>query len=907
MSDYQTFLASKQLIVRPAGYEVEPGAINPILFPFQRDVVKWAVRKGRASVFLDTGLGKTFVQLEWARLLLKPGERALIVAPLSVARQTVAEGAKLGIEVHQTRSGDDLIDGINITNYEMLDHFDPALFAAVVLDESSILKALMGKTRAKLTEMFARTPYRLCCTATPAPNDITEIGQHSEFLGIMTQSEMLSAFFINDMKQADGTWRLKRHGEKAFYQWLASWAISMRKPSDLGYDDDGYILPPLNIEPLFVTSDYMPEGQLFMIKLKGIQDRSAVRKGTVEKRVQAVIDLVHSQRLMYNLGNEYKGKFNGQGSEKTIQSPMGDEQQGAYTPISRGDKGTPQCETARALRAGGGEKNQSQDGLEEMATGAPTDAKGSEIEPLFNQYGGIPSANEQAGGEVRDLRILRPEQKELLSSRGSLPQDGQSQGSSVRELQSRSGEIQGQYSATGTSDQIPAREQWIIWCGLNAEQDTIAELLGDECVSVSGGISLEEKEERIQRWLDGDARIIVSKPKVLGFGMNFQNCHNMAFVGLSDSWEAYYQCIRRCYRFGQQKPINVYIVLTDVESEIYENVMHKEKEALSMSAELINHVADIEAAELAGQTVKQWEYREGDAQEDGWRMMLGDSGERMAELDTDSVDLSIFSPPFISLYTYSPTERDMGNCKTDEEFHTHFKFIIAELLRITKPGRLAVVHVQQVAAQLMRDGYIGLKDFRGDVIRSFSEVGFIYHGEVTIDKDPQVQAIRTKSKGLLFAQMHKDSSWSRPGLADYLLIFRKPGDNAAPIVPDVSNDEWILWARPVWYGIRESETLNTAVAKSNEDERHICPLQLGTIERAVRLWSNKGETVFSPFAGIGSEGYEAIRLKRKFIGIELKPEYHKVACDNLRNAERLGDDLFAYAAREGIALEESAD
>lgn len=266
---------------------------------------------------------------------------------------------------------------------------------------------------------------------------------------------------------------------------------------------------------------------------------------------------------------------------------------------------------------------------------------------------------------------------------------------------------------------------------------------------------------------------------------------------------------------------------------------------------------------------------------EGWSVTNQDCVEGVSALDDNSVDLSVYSPPFVSLYTYTASERDMGNCKSADEFFEHFGFLQRELLRVTKPGRLSCCHVAQIAAMLERDGYIGIKDFRGWTIKAFEANGWIYHGEVCIDKDPQAQAIRTKSKGLLFVQMRKDSSWSRPALADYILLFRKPGENTVPIQPDITNDQWIQWARPIWYGIRESDTLQVSEARGDDDERHICPLQLGTIERCIRLWSNPGDLVLSPFTGIGSEGYEAVRLMRQFVGFELKPEYAAVAAKNL--------------------------
>jgi DNA modification methylase len=726
--DYQAFLKQKQLVFRSTGKECQPEDVTPKLFPFQRDLVMWSIRKGRAAIFADTGLGKTFMQLEWARLM---AERTLILAPLSVARQTVNEGKKIGVDVHYTRSGDDIVDGINITNYEMIDHFNPDDFKAVVLDESSILKSLDGKTRQKLTEMFGNTPYRLACTATPAPNDIAEIANHAEFLGIMSRVEMLASFFVHD----DEGWRLKGYATENFFKWMASWGMSIKKPSDLGYEDNGFVLPPLNVLPVFLESGYVPEGQLFFTGLSGITQRSEVRRATI-------------------------------------------------------------------------------------------DAKAAEVARL---------ANESA-------------------------------------------------------------EQWIIWHGLNDEGYMLRDMVPDG-VLVEGSQSLDEKIAALEAFQDGSIRVLITKPSIAGFGMNFQNAHNMAFMGLSDSWESYYQSIRRQWRFGQQHPVNVHVVLTDIEQDIWNNVQSKEREAISMSDNLIKNVQQYERDEIGAANESQFDYQEKDASGEKWELWLGDSVERMKAIESESVGLSVFSPPFQSLYTYSPTERDLGNSRSKTEFFTHFTFIIDELLRITKPGRNACVHVQQLTTTKATDGYIGMKDFRGDVIRAFQDRGWIYYGEVCIDKDPQAQAIRTHSIGLLFTQFNKDSMMSRPALADYIIIFKKPGDNAEPIKHDLDNDTWIEWARPIWYGIKESDTLNVVAARTDKDERHICPLQLGTIERCIKLWSNEGDLVFSPFAGIGSEGYEAIKYGRRFLGIELKPEYFKVAVSNIMNATREAGrvDLFTWA------------
>lgn len=734
--DYAAFLERKRQLGGEYGFD--PIELPAFLFPFQRDLVTWALRKGRAAIFADTGLGKTPMQLAWADNVARyTSGSVLIVAPLAVCHQTVREGEKFGITVRYAKhDSDDVDSAIVITNYERLPGWDVDSFAGVVLDESSILKNYAGKMRTAIIETFASTPYRLACTATPAPNDIAELANHAEFLGVQTRTGMLATYFVHD----DNGWRLKRPARGAFFSWLAHWGMHIRRPSDLGYDDDGFALPGLSIEAQIVESDEAPPGMLFAVGMSGgIGGRSKMRKATLAAR----------------------------------------------------------CERAAAL---------------------------------------------------------------VLAEPG---------------------------------------ERWIVWCGLNDEARMMTDLIPG-AVNVEGADDPEYKAATLLAFSRGDVPVLVTKVEIAGFGMNLQVCARQVFVGLDDSYERYYQAIRRSWRFGQENDVVCHIVLSDAEQEVYDNVLRKEREARMVGDELIANVANYERTELGtAATDGDW-YEEAVTNGNGWTMMLGDSAARMAELADDSVDLSVFSPPFLSLYQYTDSPRDLGNSKDDGTFWDHFDYIGRELLRVTKPGRNACVHLAQFPTTLANHGVIGLRDFRGDAIRYFQGCGFIYHGEVLIDKNPQAQAIRTHAKALLFVQKNKDSSWSRPGLADYILIFKKPGENAIPITPDVSNNEWVEWAHPVWYGLRESDTLNAAEGRDAEDERHICPLQLPVIERCVRLWSNRGETVFSPFAGIGSEGYEAVRLGRRFVGIELKPSYYRTACKNLGRAEHMVlGDLFAYAETVG--------
>ena len=748
--DYQAFLATKRHKVADSGVAVMPEAVNDMLFDWQRQIVLWALRKGRAAVFLDTGLGKTFIQLEWARILRC---QSLIVAPLSVARQTIREARKLGVTVHYAKSQADVTADamLWITNYERIEDFDIDYFKAIVLDESSILKSVGGKTRKKLTMACRNTPYRLCCTATPAPNDWTEIGNHAEFLGVCTIPEMLATYFVNANKEhilqygevtwrkkgsnKGGTeWRIKHHAEDAFFQWLSSWAITMTKPSDLGYDDDGFILPELRLHPTYVESAYKGD-QLFFTGLHGISDRAATRRHTLANRMETL-----------------KASIDGNG------------------------------------------------------------------------------------------------------------------------------------------------EQWIIWTGLESES-TGAKAVFPNAIEVCGADSADYKAQSFEDFQDGKFNILITKPKIGGFGMNFQNAHKMAFLGLNDSWETFYQAIRRQWRYGQTHPVDVYIIMSDMEAEIYQNVMRKDAQAQALRAKLIKQISKYEREELG----VSMEMATNDIQDtrrgDGWVAMLGDSCERLKGLGENTIDLSVYSPPFADLFTYTATNRDLGNCQGWAEFFEHYQFIIPEVLRVTKPGRLTCVHTSDIPALAQKDGYIGVKDFPGAVIRAYEDAGWIFTGRCYVQKNPQAQAIRVKSKALLFVQMRKDSADSRPALVDQVLLFKKPGDNAVPIMPvangELDNETWIEWAHGIWLGIRETETLQYSRARGNDDEKHICPLQLGTIERCIKLYSTPGEMVLTPFGGIGSEAYMALKLGRKATLIELKQEYFHVAVSNLEAVMLSRRDLFS--------------
>lgn len=734
--DYDDFVRSKRRAEVATGHQ--PGELNEHLFDFQHAIVSWAVRRGRAAVFADTGLGKTLMQLSWAdEVASHTGGMVLILAPLAVSEQTIEQGSTFGIEVRRVpQGGTPDAPGVWITNYERMDAIDFTELHGLVLDESSILKAHDGKTRQRIIDAAQGIPYRLSCTATPSPNDFEELGNQCEFLGVMSRTEMLATYFVNDTGDT-GTWRLKGWGASKFWEWMGTWAVVLRNPSDIGFDGSRYELPPLEYFEHVVSAGEQ-EGELFARPAMGLAERRKAQRESVEARCKALADLVNSE----------------------------------------------------------------------------------------------------------------------------------------------------------------PNEPWLIWCHLNDEAALLTELIPG-AVNVQGSDSAESKAKNLLGFAHGEVRVLVSKPKIAGFGMNWQHCARMAFVGLDDSFEKFYQAVRRCYRFGQKRSVKVHLFTAENEGQILANLKRKEEAHHEMSAQMIGHMKDIMNHELQGQQNIVDEYREDTCTGDGYTIHLGDCVKWARRMEDNSIDYSVFSPPFADLFVYSNSDHDMGNCKDDEEFAAQLKFLIAELFRVIKPGRNVSFHCMNLPTTKMRQGFIGLRDFRGTLIRAFQDAGFIYHSEVCIWKDPVVAMQRTKALGLLHKTIRENSTMSRMGLPDYVVTMRKPGEAAERVThgDDLPVLMWQKYASPIWDDINQSRTLNKLPARDENDEKHMCPLQLDVIERCIHLWTNKGDLVFSPFTGIGSEGYTAVKMGRRFVGTELKPQYWELACQNIADAKMEGtQDLFAQAA-----------
>lgn len=441
---YEEFIESKKITPVISGFDIPESALNEHLFDFQRACVKWALKRGRAALFHDTGLGKTIQQTSWAHEVVKRTcGNVIIFAPLCVAHQTIREAAKWGISINYARDQSQVIDGINITNYEMIEKFDISSFAGVVADESSIIKNRDGKTRNLIIDAVQDVPYRLSCTATPSPNDFMELGNQAEFLGVMKMTEMLATYFINDASDT-GTWILKGHGKVKFWEWMATWACCIRSPADLGFDGSAYDLPPLNLIPTVVES--ATTFGLFADVAQGLLERNQARRDSLGDRVSACAQIVNS-----------------------------------------------------------------------------------------------------------------------------------------------------------------IDEPFMIWCHLNDEAQALLNAIPG-AVDVSGSDSMESKEKSVLGFVNGDIRVLISKPKILGSGLNFQHCHNTAFVGLSDSWEQYYQAIRRFYRFGQTKQVNVHIISAESEGAVVENIRRKELQHQEMAGQMVKHMAGFMKQEIFGATMNRDSY-----------------------------------------------------------------------------------------------------------------------------------------------------------------------------------------------------------------------------------------------------------------------------------------------------------
>jgi DNA modification methylase len=725
--NYTEFLNSKRKRIIESGFDCEK--LNDHLFLFQEFIVKRALKAGKFAIFSDTGTGKTIMELEFAHQVnIKTGKPVLILAPLAVSSQTIEEGVKFGIKVNRYKPSpafnEEINEGVVISNYEQLENIDCSIFSGIVLDESSILKNYSGVYKNMLIDLFQKTPYKLCCTACPSPNDDLELGNHSEFLNVMSSQDMRSIFFTTEKSRADGNkYRLKKHGVNEFFAWVNQWAVMIEKPSDLGFDNKGYDLPKLNIIERSVSVEMtdFKNGALFKNTNVSATVFNAELKDTVKERMSEVARIVNEEK---------------------------------------------------------------------------------------------------------------------------------------------------------------PNETFLIWVNRDIEADELKRLI-PEAVEVRGSDTHEQKESRLLGFAKNQFRVLITKKKIAQYGLNFQYVRNanMIFASLDFSFEGTYQAMRRMYRFGQTNEVNAYLITIATMENVKKAIQEKEHNFLRMRkamVKMMNSNKDYSLKPIQRKEIKT----------DNYHVVLGDSNELIKEIPDGKVDFTFFSPPFNSIYVFSNELQDLSNCLDYETFMQHFEFIVPELYRVMKSGRMVAMHLMQLTTLKGSDGYYSITDFRGDVIRMFQKHGFYFHAEITIRKDPQLVAVRTKNHQLMWGTTKKNSLTVRPGLADYIVVMRKDKDVdlEEAVVRGIPFDKWCEYAEPVWMDVNESDTIKHREAKAEDDERHITATQLEPIKRLLMMYTNKGDTCYTPFSGSGTELYQFIKYDCKAIAHELKESYYNQSVIMARSA-----------------------
>lgn len=762
------------------------------LFDYQEWIVNRALERERFALFALTGTGKTIMQLEWARVVTEQhGGRTLIVAPLSVCGQTIRESERFytpaQLTVADLTNRADLDEwcengtGVGITNYEKFDRGERGRLdvGAVVLDESSMLRGF-GSRKFSIVSAFDGVRWKLCCSATPAPNQRTEFAQHALFLGyVRSTTEYLTAYFVN----RDGDWEFKPHAFEAWVANLASWGVFLRDPKRWGFRETA---------PLPKLIELFPQ-----------------------------VDLLDEQRS--------RARFHEAGDQPSLFGA------------------TPGGITSR-----------------------------TKLAQISNGF-------ELVDNEVERFPSLKPE--------------------TVAEL----------------VNITHADERVIVWIKYREEARHLGELIADSVV-LDGQSKREWRDGHLTEFAAGEGpRVLIAMQSMLSHGLNLQSCDVQVFSTQDDSFERRFQSIRRSLRFGRNEPVTVYTPLTVLDETACMNTLNKasvfEHDARTLEESMVGRLRPRDTSEVITLDIAPAVELDR-VTEDRFEMVHGDCIAHMPTMEDQSLDLVVFSPPFAALYSYSPALGDMGNVRADAEFRLQWRWFAERLLPLVKPGRVVAIHSKEIIKFANSSGYRHCYDFPSDLRAGMVDAGFEYHRRITIWKNPQLEATRNKESSLLHVTALRNATASMPQTGEYLMVFTAPGDIATRVTHERADygfemhTQWMnsIWEVPpfqeaeesmlfdwlypdgpdnaaVWHGIRETDVLTAATSKEDAGEKHVCPLQLGLIDRCVELWTNPGELVFSPFGGIGSEGWSALGLDREFYGIELKRSYFDTAVRNLRRRQ----------------------
>lgn len=956
MTDYEAFLRRKFDFHHDYGFDVDLADLSPCLLPHQRDIVQWAIKGGRRALFESFGLGKSVQQLEILRVIVAhlaaKGERAraLIVCPLGVKQEFARDARELlGTTITFLRRSEEVGgDGLYLTNYESIrdGRLDPDLFDAVSLDEASVLRSYGSKTYQSFLGLFAGTKYRFVATATPSPNKFKELIHYAAFLGIMDSGAALTRWFRRDSTKANNL-TLHPHKTDEFYVWLHSWAIFLSRPSDLGYSDEGYALPPLEIVWHELPNkagdggaDRDGQGRIFRDAALGVSEAAREKRDTLEDRLS---------RLMALVDASLKDGASGESG------------------VLRGEQGAGQgpCPPVEAGQPREGEGSRSA-----LRSNAAASGNAAGLLPRQQGEGGGPTADLRTEEALRvDQSSLRvdvgcprramPNLSEADDSAGGRPRpsDGSGSGPPVPAVQ------HGDWSAGRFPGDAPSgdrvSDQLIIWCDLNAEQNAIERALTERGLtfsSIHGSLDVDEAERRMEEWRDRRTHVLIGKPVMLGQGVNLQQCNTAVFIGVTHKFNNVVQASHRIHRFGQTRPCTVHFIYAESEREVVKTLRRKwaqHKELTAQMSDLIRKHG-LDQTSIAKALERSLGIERVEMSGEGWTLANNDcvaETQMMAMTEPESVDLIVTSIPFGNQYEYVASYNDFGHTDDNEHFWAQMDFLTPELANILRPGRIYACHVKDriLFGNVTGAGYSTVSPFHAEALMHGLKHGFEFVGMIVVVTD--VVRENNQSYRLGWSEMAKDGTKMGVGSPEYVLLFRKPQSDRSrgyadvPVVKDKdaysrarwqvdahafwrSNgdrpltaedmrglttgqrmklfQEWslanvhdhevhvsigeeldgkagmgtlpatfMMLAPPsphpdVWTDVNRMRTLNTEQSR-RDLVMHTCPLQYDIVDRLIERYSNPGELVFDPFAGLGTVPLRALRAGRRGRGVELNP------------------------------------
>jgi SAM-dependent methyltransferase len=821
--DYTAFLQQKIRMANFKGFDIQPAAVHEVLFPHQRDIVRWAVLGGNRAIFASFGLGKSVMQCEWLRQVIgAAGGRGLIVCPLGVRQELIRDAAMLGVQLVFIRSASEMTDrhAFYVTNYETVrdGKLDPALFTAVSLDEASVLRSFGSKTYQEFLPLFEGVRFKLVNTATPSPNRFKELIHYAGFLGVMDTGQALTRFFQRDSEKA-GNLTLYPHKEQEFWLWVSSWAVFVQRPSDLGHSDAGYDLPPIEVRYHEVPTDYAKAGAdrdgqalMFTDPALGLSAAAAEKRDSLPRRIEQFGEIVDAYVGSCSQGRVCEGvlpKEPRSAAEQAEGKGRGGRSGAAGrvpAPVPRGEQGGPAGEAASEGPAE----------LRGEQASASRTAAPHQAEEVRDQRGAEGGAAAVAGTPVPDLRAFPCGADGAIDR--PLPCHGVSQGNSLPALQLGSGPVRGEPGDAGAGVRVPghstpaASDQIVVWCDLNAEQDAIERALAERGLtfsSVHGALTTEEAERRIQEWRDRKTYALIGKPVMLGQGMNLQQCNKAIFVGVTYKFNDLIQAVHRIQRYGQKRVCDIHIVYSEAEREVLRTLQQKWAQHEEMVTNMTEIIKRYGLNQLAMQETlaRSIGVERIEVSGDLFTVANNDCVEEAKRQAEASVDLIVTSIPFANHYEYSPSYNDFGHTDDNAHFWSQMDFLTPELLRILKPGRLYCCHVKDriLFGNVTGAGAPTVSPFHCEAIMHGRKHGFDYMGLITVVTDVVRENNQTYRLG--WSEQCKDGTKMGVGSPEYIVLFRKPQTDRAKGYADVpvrkSKDEytrahWQVDAHAFW-------------------------------------------------------------------------------------------------------------